>query len=106
MVTAPMMQQGLEVDLPETASSGVQTSDDPFVIVISQSGKISAGSTQLDMESLQKKLRAIFSTRKDKQIYIQADKKTDYGTVAEVLAEARAAGIYNISLVTLPKASP
>jgi biopolymer transport protein TolR len=106
MVTAPMMQQGLEVDLPETASSGVQTSDDPFVIVISQSGKISAGSAQLDMDSLQKKLRAIFATRKDKQIYIQADKKTYYGTVAEVLAEARAAGIYNISLVTLPKANP
>jgi biopolymer transport protein TolR len=98
-----MMQQGLEVNLPETTGSGVATNDEPFVLVISRDGRISAGNARIAMPELRQKLTAIFSTRKDKQVYIQADKKTEYGTVAEVLAETRAAGIYNISLVTLPK---
>lgn len=106
MVTAPLMQQGLEVDLPETSSSGVPASDKPFILVINREGRIFAGNATISSQDLKQKLAAIFSTRKDKQLYIQADKKTEYGTVAEVLAEARAAGILNISLVTLPKASP
>ena len=106
MVTAPLMQQGLEIDLPETANSGVQTSDEPFVLSITRDGQISAGKAPILMRDLRTKLAAIFADRKDKRIYIQADKKTDYGTVAEVLAETRAAGIFNIGLVTLPKASP
>ena len=55
------------------------------------------------MADLKTKLTAIFSTKKNKQIYIQADKKVDYGVVAEVMGEARAAGIFNLSLITIPK---
>jgi biopolymer transport protein TolR len=104
MVTAPMMQQGIEVNLPETAASGVPTTEEPFVLSISASGRIKAGNASIDIEQLRSKLMAIFSTRSSKEVYIQADKKTDYGTVAEVMAEIRSAGIYNISLITLPKA--
>jgi len=105
MVTAPLMQQGLEVDLPETASSGMPTSDEPFILVIQSDGTISAGKAEIPLSTLRQKLAAIFSTRKNKQVYLQADKKTEYGIVANVLAETRAAGIYNISLITLPKAT-
>ncbi|NJL24034.1 MAG: ExbD/TolR family protein [Calothrix sp. SM1_5_4] len=103
MVTAPMMQQGLEVQLPETANSGVSTSDEPFILVIKKDKSIHAGTSRLALESLDKKLKAIFSTRKNKQIYLQADRAVDYGTVAEVMGEIRAAGIYNIGLITVPK---
>lgn len=103
MVTAPLMQQGLEVDLPETTNSGIPTTDEPFILVIDQSGRISANKVELAAKNLKEKLTAIFSNRKNKQIYIQADKKTEYGIVAEVLAEAKSAGIFNISLITLPK---
>ena len=105
MVTAPLMQQGLDVNLPETSSSGVQTSEDPFVLVISKEGQVSLGKVIVPIGQLKEKLAAIFASKSTKQIYIQADKKTEYGTVAEVLAESRAAGIFNISLITLPKAS-
>ena len=103
MVTAPMMQQGIEVDLPKTSSTGVEVSEDPFVLVIETGGKITAGKQQIALAELKEKLKAIFSTRKNKQIYIQADRKVDYGVVAEVMAETKAAGITNIGLVTLPK---
>ncbi|MCB0394486.1 MAG: ExbD/TolR family protein [Bdellovibrionales bacterium] len=103
MVTTPMMQQGIEVKLPETASSGVSTSEEPFVLVVDQSGKIRAGSAVIPMNQLRSKLKAIFETRKNKQIYIQADKRVDYGIVAETMGEVKAAGIDGIGLVTLPK---
>lgn len=103
MVTAPMMQQGIDIDLPETANSGVATNDEPFVLEIRKNRKIYVGDTQLQMETLRTRLEAIFSTRKNKQIYLQADRTVDYGYVAEAMGEVRAAGITSIGLVTLPK---
>ena len=103
MVTAPLMQQGLDVNLPETSSSGVSLNDDPFVLVISADRHLKAGETTLEEANLSEKLKAIFETRKNKQLYLQADKKVDYGFVAEVMADIRAAGIFNIGLITLPK---
>src|SRR5947207_910784 len=81
MVTAPMMQQGLDVQLPETSNSGVPTVDEPFVLVIKKDRTIVNGDITLKLSTLKNKLEAIFSTRKNKQIYIQADKSVDYGTV-------------------------
>lgn len=103
MVTTPMMQQGLDVELPETANSGIATSEEPFVLVIKKNRKLYVGETPIASEDLKKRLNAIFATRKNKQLYLQADKAVDYGFVAETMAEIRAAGIYNIGLVTLPK---
>ncbi|NCN95539.1 MAG: protein TolR [Bdellovibrionales bacterium] len=103
MITAPMMQQGLEVELPETSNSGVSTSDEPFIIVINKDKSISLGDTKVDIREIQKKIKAIFETRKNKQVYIQADKNVDYGTVAQTMGEVRAAGIYQVGLITLPK---
>lgn len=103
MVTAPMMQQGLDVNLPKTSSAGVALDEDPFVLSIDSSGKIKASGSEIKSESLNTKIKAIFENRKNKQIYIQADKKVDYGTVAFVMGEIRMAGITNISLITLPR---
>jgi biopolymer transport protein TolR len=103
MVTTPLMQQGIEVDLPKTSASGVEPTDEPFVMVISADQKITAGKQPMAMANLQTQLKAIFEKRKNKQIYIQADRKVDYGFVAEAMAEIRAAGIFNIGLITLPK---
>jgi biopolymer transport protein TolR len=103
MVTAPMMQQGLDVNLPKTASTGVSLNEDPFVLVIDAAGKIKVGETQISAGSLSQKIKAIFETKASKQVYIQADAKVDYGTVAYVMGEIRQAGITNISLITVPK---
>lgn len=103
MVTTPLMQQGIEVDLPKTSSSGVELNDEPFVLVIDARQKMTAGKQPIAIEDLRSKIKAIFQNRKNKQVYIQADRKVDYGFVAEAMAEVRAAGVYNIGLITLPK---
>lgn len=106
MVTAPMMQQGLDVELPETANSGVPTNDEPFILAIKKNSEIYMGSVRIPANELKTRIQAIFSTRKNKQIYIQADRQVEYGIVAEAMGEIRAAGIYSVGLITLPKASP
>ncbi|MCX7977371.1 MAG: biopolymer transporter ExbD [Bdellovibrionaceae bacterium] len=103
MVTAPLMQQGIQVELPKTASSGVELNNEPFVLVVEKSGQIKIGKSSIDPSKLRDKLKAIFSTGKYKQIYIQADKSANYGIVAEVIAEVKAAGISGIGLITVPK---
>lgn len=103
MVTTPLMQQGIEVDVPKTSSTGVEMKEEPFLLVIHKDRRIEAGKSKVSLEDLRDKLKAIFKTRKNKQVYIQADRQVDYGIVAEAMAEIRAAGITNIGLITLPK---
>ena len=103
MVTTPLMQQGIQVDLPKTSSSGVELNDEPLVLVIESDRQMSIAKEKIQMGTLAAKLKAIFENRKNKQIYVQADRKVDYGIVAEAMAEIRAAGIYNIGLITEPK---
>lgn len=103
MVAAPMLQQGLDVEVPETTATGIEVKEDPFVIMISKERRITIAKESVDLATLKTKLSAIFEGRKDKQVYLQADKQVDYGFVAETMAEIRAAGIPGIGLVTLPK---
>lgn len=105
MVAAPMMHQGIEVKLPETKSSGVTTSPEPMILSIKANREIYIGEARVSAANLEGKLKAIFATKKDRQIYLQADRSVDYGFVAETMAVIRAAGIYNIGLVTLPKSN-
>ena len=104
MVTAPMLNQGIDVDLPETAPSGVEATEDPLTLIIKKNNTLYIGESSVKMSGLGKKLAAILETRKNKQIYIQADKKVEYGVVAEAMGEIRSAGIFNIGLITIPKA--
>lgn len=103
MVTAPMMQQGFEVDLPEAKAAGVNVSEDPLLLVIQKNRGIYLGTAKLAMNDISKKVSAIMETRKNKQVNIQADKTVDYGIVAETMGELKAAGINSIGLITLPK---
>lgn len=103
MVTAPMMQQGIEVDLPKTAASGVAASQEPTVLVISADRKLSIAKKSIPYNQLGTRLKAMYQGRKDQSLYIQADRKVDYGFVAETMAEVRAAGITSVGLITLPR---
>ncbi|MBL7555532.1 MAG: biopolymer transporter ExbD [Bdellovibrionaceae bacterium] len=103
MVTTPLMQQGVQVDLPKTSATGMELSEDPMLLQIESNKRITIAKNPVTLDQLRPKLIAIFKTRKNKQLFIQADRRVDYGIVAEVMAEAKAAGISQLGLVTLPK---
>ncbi|MFZ4403460.1 MAG: ExbD/TolR family protein [Pseudobdellovibrionaceae bacterium] len=103
MVTTPLMQQGINVDLPRTAASGVELNEEPLVLVIDSRQVLTIAKTRITPSDLKNKLAAIMQNRKNKQVYIQADRKVDYGFVAECMAEIKSAGVTSIGLITLPK---
>jgi biopolymer transport protein TolR len=103
MVTAPMLQQGIDVKLPETTTTGLSVKEDPFVIKVKKGDKIFVEDKPFELKALKAKLAAIFENRTEKQVYLQADREVSYGFVAATMAEIKAAGINGIGLITLPK---
>ena len=100
MVTAPMMQQGLKIELPETSSAGLSVPDNPLILMIDKNKDMFIGSSSVTLPELGQKTKAILQSRKDKQVYIQADQSVEYGAVAKALARIQGAGVYEVSLIT------
>ena len=105
MISAPLMQQGIQVDLPKTKSPALSEQEKPVIIAVNRNGNVEINGKELQSAQVTEKLRAIFEKREKKEIFIQADRSIPYGTVATVMAQAQAAGIHRIGLVTEPKDS-
>ena len=103
MVSAPLMQQGIQVDLPKTKSPSLSEQEKPIVLVVKRNGAVEINENIIPADKLVEKLRAIYAKREKKEIFIQADKTLAYGIVANVMAQAQSAGISRIGLVTEPK---
>jgi len=103
MVAAPMMQQGIDVDLPETTTQPIRTQDEPLILSVKKDGTMFLGRTQVPPQEIQAKLAAVFEARDDKEIYLRADKEAPYGVVAKAMGAARAAGAKKLGIVTEPE---
>ncbi len=99
MVTAPMMQEGLDVDLPVTQSAAVLPSEvDHMVLTIKKDGVMYLDVYSVTLDDLPGHLSRLIK-EKGKQLYLQADTAVPYGTVVKVMGIARAAGIDKIGMV-------
>lgn len=102
MVTAPMMTEGLEVNLPETTAKALRQDDKPIVITIKKNGTIGIDKIKGDRSLLRQELSKLASQDKGKTILIKADKKVEYGLVVQVMADIKKAGFNNLGMVTIP----
>ncbi len=102
MVAAPMMQSGIDVDLPKIEASTLKSPTEPIVITIDKRLRIYMGKKRVRQHDLKKKLAAIKKTRPDLSIILKADQTVSYGTVIRTMAEIRKGGITNIGMVTEP----
>ena len=103
MVTAPMMQQGVDVDLPETTTQPLRMQEEPLILTIQKEGKYYLGRSEIPLSELQTKLEAIFEGRDNKEIFLRADSEAPYGVVVKGLAAAREAGASKLGMVTEPE---
>lgn len=103
MVTAPMLQQGIDVSLPQAKATGAKVSKEPFILKIKKNEKVYIGEQAIPIKSLSGKLKALFEHRVDKVVYLQADKSIPYGFVAQTLGEIKSSGIQEVSLITTVK---
>ena len=103
MVSAPMLSQGVELDLPKETISQVTGEGEQLVVSITKSGDVYVGSNnRVVMDQVGAKIKAIVDQRKDKRVFIKADRSVPYGTVMAVMARIRRAGIFKVGLITEP----
>ncbi|MBW6520818.1 MAG: protein TolR [Desulfoarculaceae bacterium] len=103
MVTAPMMTQGLEVDLPETTASSLRQKEEPQVVSLDKDGRITLGKIEYTQPVLRDQLAKIFEAKgKEELILLKADKNVAYGDVASVMADIKAAGFIKLGMITKP----
>ena len=102
MVTAPMMTQGLDVDLPETTTKSLRQEENPIVVTIDRDGKISLDKFTVTQKVLLQELSKYGKDVKEKAIYLKADKVVPYGLVVSVMAEIKKAGFDKLGMITLP----
>ena len=103
MVTAPMMQQGVDVDLPETTTQNLRIQDEPLVLTVKKDGEYFLGRREIPEAELSDKLAAILRGLDRKEIFLRADKGARYGAVVKALAAARRAGATKLGMVTEPE---
>ena len=113
MITAPLLTVGVPVDLPETEAAQLTDSEDPLTVSVDAEGKVyiqnAEQETEVGLEGLGAKLRAIKDARRDPsiQIHVRGDRTIDYGRVMEVLGALETAGFYAVLLIAeLPSAGP
>ncbi len=105
MVTAPMLQQGVDVNLPKATTAPLQGSSEQIVLSLDDGGKIFLGAgNEVPLATLPDKMKAIMSLRKpeDQKVYIKADEALNYGRIMEVMGNLHKAGITQIGLVSSP----
>jgi len=102
MVTAPMMMQGVDVNLPVTATKNIKTQNEPLVLTVTRKKEIFLERHQIQLENLESKIIKIFENRKEKEILLRADKDVPYGYVIKVIARVKGAGIDKLGMITEP----
>ncbi len=103
MVTAPMMQQGIDVDLPETTTQPLRVRSEPLILTVKKGGKYYLARKEIPVAELRPKLEAIFEGRDTKEIFLRADQDAAYKLVVTALAAAREAGATKLGMVTEPE---
>jgi biopolymer transport protein TolR len=106
MVTAPLIQQGVEVNLPDARAKPVKAEEQKLVLSIKADRSLWLGSSEdaarIPLDALEDKLRANARLQKDKELYLMADKGLPYGFVVDVMATVQRAGITSMGMITNP----
>jgi biopolymer transport protein TolR len=100
MVTAPIIQQGVQVDLPKVKAASLPTKEQPFIVSITKSRELYLNDTRMTPQELTEKMTAIAEERPDREVFIRADGDVPYSDVVGAMAALKAAGIENVGMVT------
>ncbi len=102
MVTAPMLQQGIKVNLPQARAQSIKSEEQKLMITITKDQKIYINKNPYTIGELGTTLKALQAYKKNKQVFLKADKDVPYGFVVRVMSEIKAAGIQELGMVTEP----
>lgn len=104
MVTAPMMQQGMQVNLPKAEAKALPAAEESVVVTIERNGRLFINSAEIPTDELRNRLDGIFAGRSKKEVFLKADRDVPYGEVVKTMAVIKGAGIERLGMVTEPSA--
>ncbi len=102
MVTAPMLQMGIDVNLPRVKSKSIDVTEEKLILTINSGKEIYINKNKTAITELGAKLESIFANRIDREVFMRADKNVPYGFVVEVMSEVRKAGVDRLGMITEP----
>jgi len=102
MITAPMMNTGVDLELPQVTAKAPEDPEGKLVLSIAKDDKIFLGGTQVTWKDLEAKLKANERVQKESQLYIEADTNLPYGVVITAMALAKNAGVKSVMMLTDP----
>jgi biopolymer transport protein TolR len=101
MVTAPLLQQGMEVQLPKAVAQNLpQQPEDPLILSITRSQVFYLNETPIPRRELGDRLKLILRNRRSKAIYLKADRNLPYGVVVETMDALNRLGVESLGMVT------
>ena len=99
MVTAPLLQVGVPVDLPKTSAQQVGGKDEPLVVSVNAQSEVFLGETKYDLPDLAAKLKAVHEEKPDQRVFMRGDKAVDYGKMMEVMGVVIDSGFRQLGLL-------
>jgi biopolymer transport protein TolR len=100
MVTAPIIQQGVQVTLPKVKAAALPGKEEQFVVSITRDRQLYLNDSKMTAAELTQKLAAIARERPDREVFVRADSEVAYGEVIRTMAAIKAAGVENVGMVT------
>ncbi|MGU3494704.1 protein TolR [Xanthobacteraceae bacterium A53D] len=100
MVAAPMLTVGVPLDLPQTQAQSMNQDKDPLTISVNSKGQVFLQETEIKLDELPEKLKAIAQNGYEERIFVRGDKTVNYGSVMQVMGRLSAAGFKRVALVT------
>jgi biopolymer transport protein TolR len=102
MIAAPMMQQGLPIDLPKVTTRPLPSKEDVQVVTIMKDKTIVLNTKKLEFQDLKAAVQFLFRDRNNKEIFLKADSAVPYGFVVACMGTIREAGVEKVNIVTKP----
>jgi len=102
MITAPMMQHGMNIDIPKVTTKSLPTKDEPQILNITKDQRLVLNEKKLAVKDLKAAIQLLFANKSTKEIYLRADKEVSYGFVVSCMGLIREAGVEKINIVTRP----
>ncbi|HQB29723.1 MAG TPA: biopolymer transporter ExbD [Syntrophales bacterium] len=102
MVTAPMLQMGIDVNLPRIKAKTIDVTEEKIVLTIKGNEEIFINNYKATLSDLHSKLESVFASRIEREVFLRADEKVPYGYVVRVMAEVRKAGVDRLGMITEP----
>jgi biopolymer transport protein TolR len=100
MVTAPILQQGVSVQLPQAKAGALSGEEEQLVVTIDKKGAVYLNDNAINIDQLGPKLEAVVRLKPDKQVFLRADRSVPYGEVVRVMAAVKSAGVQGLGMIT------